>query len=110
LLWLRLAELEALNVKERENILNNIINLLADENIRLTYKADVLSIKGMRERIMAHLSIMQEKRGKRSFDLGMNQEQFAQYLCVNRSALSKELNRLKAEGIIAYKNNSYTVY
>lgn len=93
----------------KEKILQSIIHLLADENIRLIYKIDVLSKKGLREKIMTFLSIMQEKRGSDSFNIGMNHEQFAQYLCVNRSVLSNELNKLKKEGLISYKKDNYKI-
>lgn len=62
LLWLKLSDQEALGDDAQKIILNNIISLLADDHIRLMYKLDVLSIKGLRERIMAHLSIICEKK------------------------------------------------
>lgn len=81
-------------------LLQNITKILSDENIKITYKVDVLSKHTIRERILTHLSIISEKRGSHTFDIGMNQEQFAQYLCVNRSTLSRELNAMRREGLI----------
>lgn len=92
----------------RETMMFNLMSLLADDNIRLLYKIDVLSRRGLRERILTHLSIIQEKRNTNPFRIGMNQEQLAQYLCVDRSALSYELNQLRREGILTYRRDSYT--
>ncbi len=59
--------------------------------------------------MLTYLSIIREKKGRDTFDISMNQEQFAQYLCVNRSVLSKELNQMRNAGLIDYKKNRYTI-
>jgi CRP-like cAMP-binding protein len=73
------------------------------------YKIDVISKRTLKERILTYLSIMKEKRDDSLIDIGMNQEEFAQYLCVNRSTLSTELNQMKKAGLIDYNKNSYRV-
>ncbi len=93
----------------KEVILENIIHLLSDISIRQMYKIQVISKHGLRERIMAHLLIMQRKRNSEVFDIRMSQEQLAQYLCVNRSALSYELNKMKKEGIIDFKKSKFKI-
>ncbi len=93
----------------KEIILENIIHLLSDISIRQMYKIQVISKHGLRERIMAHLLIMQRKRNTEVFDIRMSQEQLAQYLCVNRSALSYELNKMKKEGIIDFKKSKFKI-
>ena len=93
----------------KEIILENIIHLLSDISIRQMYKIQVISKHGLRERIMAHLLIMQRKRNTEVFDIKMSQEQLAQYLCVNRSALSYELNKMKKEGVIDFKKSKFKI-
>ena len=93
----------------KELFLYNMINILADDNIKLIYKTEVLSKRALRDRIMAYLTIMQDKRGSNSFKIMMNQEQFAQYLCVNRSALSYELNQMKRDGILRFHKDLYEI-
>lgn len=90
-------------------IWQNVINILADENIRMMYKVDTLSKRTLRERITTYLSIIMEKRGTNTFDIGMTQAQFAQYLCVNRSTLSKELNSMRKEKLIDFHKTVYTI-
>ena len=75
----------------------------------MMYKTDVLSRRTLRERVTTYLSIIREKRGSDTFDIGMTQEQFAQYLCVNRSALSKELNAMRREKLIDFRKTVYTI-
>jgi len=88
-------------------VLKNAIRILSDDNIRSMYKIDVLSQRMLRDRILAYLSIICEKRSKREINLGMTQEQFSDYLCVNRTVLTKELNQMRKEGIIDYKGKKY---
>lgn len=98
-----------LNCPLRDIILENIIHLLSDISIRQMYKIQVISKHGLRDRIMAHLTIMQRKRNTEVFDIRMSQEQLAQYLCVNRSALSYELNKMKKEGVIDFKKSKFKI-
>ncbi len=96
--------------KAKKQILSNAGEILSNELIRLAYKIDVLSKRTLRERIMTYLSLIKERNAGNTFDIGMNQEQFAQYLCVNRSVLSNELNKMRKVGLIDYKGNRFTVY
>ncbi len=106
----RLINSGRLAPKTEKILMQNILNILSDENIRSMYKVDVLSRRTLRERITTHLSIISEKRNKKSFDIGMTQEQFAQYLCVNRSVLSNELNKMRKDGLIDFHRSFFTIY
>ena len=106
----KLLEIGKINCGVKETIMLNSTWILSNEMVRLMYKIDVLSKRTLQERIMTYLSIISEKNGRDTFDINMNHEQFAQYLCVNRSVLSKELNRMKKAGLIGYKKSIYTVY
>ena len=99
------------NLEDRykEKLLYNMLHVLADDNIKLIYKTEVLSKRSLRDRIMTYLSIIQRKKDSETFRIMMNQEQFAQYLCVNRSALSYELNLMRREGIISFKKDQYKI-
>lgn len=88
---------------------SNIINILANENIKKMYKIDVLYKKSLRERIMVYLMHMEDRLNKSKFHIRMDREQFAQYLGVNRSALSHELSLMKKEGIIDFKKDYFVI-
>lgn len=106
----KLFESENVSASVKEAVMFNGSEILSNEIVRLMYKIDVLSKRTLQERVLTYLSIIGEKRGKDTFDIGMNQEEFAQYLCVNRSVLSKELNLMRKSGLIDYKKNKYTLY
>lgn len=91
----------------RNIIMRNIINILGNESIKKLYKIDVLSHAGMRDRVLTYLRIMSQKHGGGSFHIMMTQNQLANYLSVNRSALSNELNKMRREGILDFKKDKY---
>ena len=88
---------------------NNMIRILADENIKSLYKLEVLSKRALRCRVRTFLCIMAKKVGKNTFHIGMDREQFAQYLCVNRSALSYELGQMQKDGLITFDKDLFTL-
>jgi CRP-like cAMP-binding protein len=110
LTYKRIFESGAISPETKKAIMLNCSEILGNELIRLMYKIDVLSKRTLQERILTHLSLMRERTGKDLFDIGMNQEQLAQYLCVNRSVLSKELNKMRKTGLIDYKGKKYKIF
>ena len=94
----------------RVKVLNNIMHLLANENVKKMYKIEVLSKRSLRNKILIHLHLMEKKAGGSPFSIGMDREQFAQYLCVNRSALSHELSTMKKEGLIFFHKDIFTIF
>lgn len=85
----------------------NIIQILANENVKKLYKIDVLYKKALRDRIMVFLRHLESRLGSSEFHIRMDREQFAQYLGVNRSALSHELSLMRKEGIIDFKKDFF---
>lgn len=98
---------EILKSKFAEKITLALLRILADDNIKKLYKIEALSKRGLRERILTYLRIMSQKAGNGTFSIHMDRAQFAQYLCVNRSALSYELNQMKREGLIDFHKDRF---
>ena len=83
--------------------------MLADSSIKTSNKVEILAERGLRERVMIYLHILQTKSGTDTVTVKMSREQLAQFLCVNRSALSNELSKMKKEGIIDFKGTKFTI-
>ncbi len=86
-----------------------LLQILADDNIKRLNKIEVLSKRGLRDRILAYLRIVSRKAKGEWFSIHMDRAQFAQYLCVNRSALSYELNRMKRDGLIDFQKDRFRI-
>lgn len=104
-----ILEADSISPETKKKIMSNCGEILSNEVVRLMYKIDVLSRRTLRERVLTYLSLIRERSGSDTFDIGMNQDQFAQYLCVNRSVLSKELNQMRKSGLIDYNRKQFTL-
>ncbi|MGN0702856.1 MAG: Crp/Fnr family transcriptional regulator [Lentihominibacter sp.] len=93
----------------REEINRAMLYMLSDANIKMAHKIEILAERGLRDRIMVYLNVLRSKAGGSTVTIKMSREQLAQFLCVNRSALSNELNNMKREGIIDFKGTRYTI-
>lgn len=70
-------------------------------------KIELLSIRGIRERIEQYLRIQQSRHKSNAFDIEFNREQMANYLGINRSVLSHELKKMEKEGILKVRKNHF---
>lgn len=91
-------------------LLRNMVRLLAEKNVVLNRKMDILSQKSTRDKVQVYLS--QQARRQNTLDpvIPFSREELADFLCVNRSALSKELGRMQGEGLIRFTKNRFSLY
>lgn len=90
-------------------ILKNILDILANSNMRQLYKIEILSRKSLRDRIVLYLAFQAKRAQSDSFQIPFSREEMATYLCVDRSALSRELGRMQKEGLIRFHKNSFHI-
>ena len=94
---------------EERNLRKGITQALANESLRRLHKIDVLYRKALRERVLVYLRNLSIITGSTSLELNMDREQFAQYLGVNRSALSHELANMRNDGLIEFYKSSFKI-
>ena len=83
----------------RTILAENLIKSLARKNLILNQKVRILSQKSLRDRILIYLGTL--PKDKNSFvKIPFTQTALAEYLGVNRSALSRELGRMQNEGLL----------
>lgn len=90
-----------------QQLLNNIIDILANKNTYLTFKIDCLSKRTIRERVFEVLRYYSVINNSSKVKLPFNRSQLAEFLCVNRSALTRELSSMEDDNIFEYKNGYY---
>lgn len=88
-------------------LIENLMAVLARKNILLGAKIRHLSRRSTREKLLSYLSDRAREAGAREFYVPFNRQEMADYLCVDRSAMSAELSKLKAEGILDYNKNHF---
>ena len=76
-------------------LIRNLLSIIAGKNLMLTRKIDHMGRKTIREKVLAYLSFHATKQGSRTFEIPFNRQQLADYLSVDRSALSAELSKMQ---------------
>lgn len=90
-------------------LIENMVKVIADKNRDLMQKMDVVSKRTIREKLLAYLSIQAQQHSSRYFEIPFGRVELAEYLCVDRSALTRELVKMKAEGLIDYHKNCFRI-
>lgn len=93
--------------KFHTGLIQNLIAVLAEKNFLLTNKLECLSERTTRDKVMSYLYMQSQKNGSNEFNISFNRQQMADFLAVDRSAMSKELSKLRDEGILEFKKNHF---
>ena len=88
-------------------LVENMLTRIADKNVQLMQKVKIISQKTLRDKILTYLSLQVRLQGSRRIELPLGRIGLAEYLCADRSALTRELVRMREEGIIEYHRNSF---
>lgn len=84
----------------------NMLQLIASKNILLQSRIEIIGRKSIRTKVLRYLESFAPRRGGK-ITIPFNREELADFLCVERSALSHELSRMKADGLIEYRKNIF---
>lgn len=85
----------------------NMMRILAEKNILLTQKMEHVAKRTTREKLFSYLSAQAVHAGSDRVEVPFNRQELADYLCVDRSALSRELGAMQAEGLLRYEKNRF---
>ena len=90
-------------------LVENMVSIIADINRTLMRKVEIISQRSLREKILTYLSFQAQKSGSRYFTIDLDRSELAEYLCADRSAVSRELSALKQEGILDFEKNHFRI-
>ena len=90
-------------------LIENMVSVIAAKNRDLMRKVEVVSKRTIREKILAYLSIQAQVQDSRYFEIPLGRVELAEYLCVDRSALTRELTKMKEDGLIDYDRNCFRI-
>lgn len=90
-------------------LIENMMNILAAKNMHMTRKNRILSQRSIYEKLRQFFMDRIEENGSYKFSIPFSRSQLADYLCVDRSALSRELSKMQAEGIISFNKNEFEI-
>lgn len=84
-------------------LIRNLLQEMAQKNLMLSQKIRYMSEKTTKEKLMSYLLDQAKKQGSQEFTIPYDRQSLADYLGVERSAMSAELGKLKKEGVIDTK-------
>ena len=88
-------------------IIQNMLRISAQKNLNMSSRMMHTASKSLRERLLSYLSEQALERGSAHFTIPFNRQQLADYLAVNRSAMSNELSKMQEEGLITFRKNEF---
>ena len=90
--------------------IHNMLRLVSEHNVKLENKLEHVCRKSTREKLLSYLSEQAISQWGRAFDIPHNRQELAEYLCVDRSAMSNELSKMRTEGILDFQKNHFVLY
>jgi len=88
-------------------LIRNLLSVLAEKNLSLTRKIMHMSQRTTREKLLSYLSAEAQKNCSTVLEIPFNRQQLADYLAVDRSAMSNELCKLRDDGILSFNKNCF---
>lgn len=90
-------------------VVQNLFFSISGKNRRLVQKLTFMTKRTTREKLLAYLSEEANRRNSAEFSIPFNRQQLADFLSVDRSAMSNELSKMRDEGLIRFDRNHFVL-
>ena len=88
-------------------LIRNMLSISAQRSLNLSRRIMHTSSKSIRGRLLSYLSFQATKHGRLEFEIPFNRQQLADYLSVDRSAMSNELSKMQRDGLLNVERNRF---
>lgn len=95
--------------KRHDFVVKNLMQLIAERNVELLEKLKHISKKSTREKLLSYLYTESKIQGSSYFDIPFSKTELANYLSVDRSAMSNELSKMKSERLIDFDKRKFRI-
>lgn len=112
ILFLRIGSLKRLQNNMEQwtmRLVTNLLIITTHKNLVLSSRSFHTAPKTVRGRVMAYLNSVSMQKHAREFNIPFDRQQLADYLNLDRTALSKELGKMKKDGLIDYYRNAFKI-
>ena len=93
--------------RRHENVIKFVAESMAESNLKLMNKLAHMRKKTTREKLLSYFTSLSKANGSNYFELPFNKTELANYLSVDRSAMSNELSKMKEEGLIEFDKRQF---
>ena len=111
ILWLNTSGVKnaVLQKKEDSIYINRFIADLAERALKMNDRIRIMSKRTLREKLYAFFSVFSERSNDGFFTVPFDRNGMAVYLGTDRSSLSRELSKMRSEGIILFEKNKFKI-
>lgn len=95
------------NCRFHHQLIHNLLRIAAQKSLHLSHRMMHIAPKTLREKLLSYLSAQAQLQASAHFTIPFNRQQLAEYLGVDRSALSNALSKMKREGLLSYHKNEF---
>lgn len=93
--------------EHHQKLIRNLVCVLANKLLVFNDKITHVGKRTTRDKLLSYLSAESVRQSSLSFDIPFNRQQLADYLCIDRAAMSAELSKLQKEGLIKTNRNHF---
>lgn len=90
-----------------QQLILNLLRIVAEKNAMLNKKMSYITHKTIRGRLEAYFYDLMDCSGSFKFVVPLNRNEMSDYLCIDRSAMCREISKMKSEGILDYKGQNF---
>ena len=91
-------------------LIGNLLQIVATKNLQLNRKIQITGKRTTREKLMAYLLEQAKAQGSNRFTIPFDRQALADYLQVERSAMSAEISKLRREGVLESRKNEFCLH
>lgn len=95
--------------EEHHRLLRNLFECMGKKKFQLMEKIEIMSRPTLREKIMSYISMIAQHQKSRYIHLPLSRTEMAEFIGANRSAMTRELTRMKEEQIIDFDGNVFII-
>ena len=95
--------------EHHQKLIRNLVSVLANKILILNDKITHVGKRTTRDKLLSYLSAESIRHSSLSFDIPFDRQQLADYLCIDRAAMSTEISKLQKEGFIKTNRNHFEI-
>ena len=97
-------------LSHHQKLIRNLVSVLANKILILNDKITHVGKRTTRDKLLSYLSAESIRHSSLSFDIPFDRQQLADYLCIDRAAMSTEISKLQKEGFIKTNRNHFELF
>jgi len=90
-------------------LVQNMFRLVTEQMLRLSRRVEVLSCRSIRDKLLCYFRLRSQETGSETFQLPFTLSALADYISTDRSAMMRELKKMKEAGLVAMEGRRVTL-